>query len=685
MSLPVSNALVALPAAAELPAAPRSATRKREGLAAPPASIESTEPLALTDHLEIQNPGGGNFSEANRAKAALRFEAIAPLINPDKFPEIWRECESNQKTVIRRLAAQSGVSTDTIETWFANFEEGGEGYKGLVRRGRSDLGRSRSLNQAAVEWVQSAALAYDAVREVYRAYREERRWRAAHAGKLLTKSEAAQVGARYIDPQGCLRESAQFPEASEKTIGRCIGRLPKLARVMARQGEEAFSNRCEIISWRDIAALQPMAMVVMDHRALDLHTLVRTRDGWRLVRPWLTAAIDMRTRKWLAWVIVETPSSDSIAAVLRRVFLDHGLPECVYWDNGKDFRCEWLEGKHTRRRQSGKVSELDSAWRGVLDFLGVRVHHALPYRARAKIIESNFVRIANADKTMPEYCGHKPTARPERFAELIAQHEAWVAGQRESTPFRTIEQIAALYNDVIEDLNERELQGEGMQKFTPTGRGWMCPNECYEILVRHTTKRTVKPEDLQFCFTKRRELKVQHGELKMTLAGRSYHYRLLGNDRGLMMLDNETVELATDPLDLGEAAIYYQARFVGLAHCVELRRMGDSGFVEDERLRRGARREVKKFLKAMGAAVPVPNSETRLERRKAVLPSRDNVPRLERPAELPAAIAEAQAAARADREFVFSTADVDVARATKPAPPDDDSDVFNFFQGESSR
>ena len=79
------------------------------------------------------------------------------------------------------------------------------------------------------------------------------------------------------------------------------------------------------------------------------------RDGkgvWKLGRPWITAAIDMWTRKWLAWFIVETPSSDSIAAVLKRVFLDHGLPEYCYWDNGRDFRSEWLEGRRTESRFS---------------------------------------------------------------------------------------------------------------------------------------------------------------------------------------------------------------------------------------------------------------------------------------------------------------------------------------------
>ena len=35
--------------------------------------------------------------------------------------------------------------------------------------------------------------------------------------------------------------------------------------------------------------------------------------------------------------------------------------------------------------------------------------------ARAKLIEPNFNRVSNFDRTLPEWCGHKPGARPERF------------------------------------------------------------------------------------------------------------------------------------------------------------------------------------------------------------------------------------------------------------------------------
>jgi hypothetical protein len=179
----------------------------------------------------------------------------------------------------------------------------------------------------------------------------------------------------------------------------------------------------------------------------------------------------MRCRRFLGWGVFEVPSSDAIASVLRKVFIEHGVPRNALMDNGKDYRSEAIQGKHVRREQTGPVGELDATWRGVFGTLGVRVTHAIVRRARSKIIEPCFIRIANFDKQLPEYCGHRPSERPERFSAMVKQHEAWLRGERTESPFRTISELATLYDAAITDLNERPLQGEGMQKATPTGRG----------------------------------------------------------------------------------------------------------------------------------------------------------------------------------------------------------------------
>lgn len=307
--------------------------------------------------------------------------------------------------------------------------------------------------------------------------------------------------------------------------------------------------------------------------------------------------------------------------------------------------------------------------------MGVRVHHAIPYNARAKIIEANFGRLGKFDASLPEWCGHKTEARPERFDALVRDHEQWVKGTRTETPFRSVDQIARLYGDAIRDLNERPLEGDGMRKATPTGMGWWCPNEAWDILARGVARRPVPADVLHLCFAKRRELTVKHGEVQVTFDARPYHYRIDGEPAQLMALNGQTVELAYDPLDLAEAAIYWQGRFVGLARCVALRKMGEDQFVDDERLRRAARREVKKAIAVVHAQVPLAGAVERLGRRRAIAPAREEVCQAVTAVEIPAAVLEAAEAVRASREL---PAVIEVERAEVASG--DEAEDFEFFK-----
>lgn len=614
-------------------------------------------------------PTGPNLSTEDRIIAESRFAVIEPLLSPSNM---------RKGAVIAGICQSHGIPRSTVYSWLKAFNVGG--LPALVKKDRFDKGKSRKLNNAALEFIVAAATplhgAYGSlsVREIFRAYEEERVWRAAHKGKRLTE-QAAQKYHRYIDEDGRLKGEACLTEASYPTFLRWFNRIPSTVKVMARGGGEAYANTQEILSFRNLTELQPLDYVVMDHRQLDLFCLIQQSDGWKLARPWLTAAIDMRTRKWLAWDVVESPSSDSIASVLKQVFLKYGLPAALYWDNGKDFRCEWFEGKSRQAGSQFQVTALREGVRGVLETLNVRVHHAIVRRARSKIIEPNFVNTANFDRSLPEWCGHKPTERPERFGDLLTQHERWVKGESQKTPFQTISQIAWLYGEFLDkELNERPHTGEGMNKVTPTGRGWMCPNECWERLIGRVPRRWAPPEVIQFCFRKRRESTVRNGEVRITFAGREYHYRVADNPTRLMSLNGRKVETAYDPHDLETVAIYHDGCFIGLAANLELRRMGEQTFVEDERQRRSVRREVTQFIKDLHTAVPVATAEERALRRIAVVPARQEPQRIELLASMPDGITDAIAAAAVDRAPVEI---VSVERIVSPEAEVDDE--FNFF------
>ena len=617
-------------------------------------------------------------SEVAQEAARKFLEIIEPLVSPERYPDLYARFP-NRKDLIHHIASVNNTSESTIYRGLKKWNAGG--ITALTRRVRADKDNARALNSAGIAFIVAAAIPKPGIygelstMEVWRAYEEERQWREAHKGKPLSQAQRSQY-AGIIDVNGVLLPSAQFLPVSYATVCRLLGRLPELVKIMGRSGQEAYRNS-ELLSYRDYESIQPMDYVVMDHRVLDLFCLVPERNGWKLARPWITAAIDMRTRKWLAWVIVETPSSDSIATVLKRIFVNFGLPKALYWDNGRDFRCHWLEGRNESVRPVSKINGLPENWTGVLDTLNVRVHHAIVKNARAKLIEPNFGSIADFDRTLPEWCGHKPTARPERFEKLLEEHEAWLEGKRTDPVFRTISQIAELYDAAIEDLNEREHTGEGMRKVAVNGYGWMCPNEAFEIFAKRIERRTISEDVLQLCFARRKELTIANGEARVTFSGRQYHYRLLANRTALLGLNGRKVELAYDPLDLENGAVYHEKAFVGLVSCVELRHMGEDDFVGDERDRRAARREVKRFIQAVHT-VPVMDPATRLARRRAVAPSRTMPEQMEVAVQLPAPIMEAHAAMSAERKASFDSIELAgvPAIALPHAAPDTE---FRFF------
>jgi hypothetical protein len=176
------------------------------------------------------------------------------------------------------------------------------------------------------------------------------------------------------------------------------------------------------------------------------------------------------------------------------------------------------------------------------------------------------------------------------------------------------------------------------------------------------------------CFAKRKAITVQHGEISTTHDGRVYHYRMSDNSLRLMRLNGQTVDLAYDPLDLGEAAVYYESRFFGLVKCVELRRMGETAFVEDMKDRAVARRQLRKAIQAVHGLAPAPTYEERLARRAEVLPARTEGPRVSVPAAIAGPVAEA---AKAAREEAATPDPVVVEQVAAVEAREDDE--FKFF------
>jgi len=67
---------------------------------------------------------------------------------------------------------------------------------------------------------------------------------------------------------------------------------------MARKGEDAYRNS-ELLSHREHREHAADGLRGDGSPRARPFLLAPERGGWRLMRPWLTAALDMRTRKFL--------------------------------------------------------------------------------------------------------------------------------------------------------------------------------------------------------------------------------------------------------------------------------------------------------------------------------------------------------------------------------------------------
>jgi hypothetical protein len=191
---------------------------------------------------------------------------------------------------------------------------------------------------------------------------------------------------------------------------------------------------------------------------------------------------------------------------------------------------------------------------------------------------------------------------------------------------------------------------------------------------------------------------VSQGEVRITWGGRLYHYRIAGNDQALLLFNERKVDVAYDQHDLGTIVLYAENQFVGLANNVELQRVGEKDFVQNERDRRSALRSIKAFIAGVHQdpiAPPEERARRREEVRAALPPGKSaHADPACQAMPMPQAIEQAAAAAAADANFSFSGASSTALTSETPAPaagpatlppvagePAQDDGEFRFFGG----
>ncbi len=217
------------------------------------------------------------------------------------------------------------------------------------------------------------------------------------------------------------KEGRSLP--SVRTVHRWIAE--KLDPKIAAFGREPkkFRDRCTPFIKRDWTKVAAMDVWIADHRQFDVWVPYRDPDSgvFSFQRPILTAYLDGRSWHVTGWAIESgQPNGDRVMGTFGRAVEAHGLPAALILDNGKDFRNKRFGGGRPKGKKGLRIVD-QGAVKPLLQTLGVAVHWATPYNAKAKPIEPFFGVVAmHFDKTFETYCGGKTQDRPERLKGLKA-------------------------------------------------------------------------------------------------------------------------------------------------------------------------------------------------------------------------------------------------------------------------
>ena len=259
---------------------------------------------------------------------------------------------------------------------------------------------------------------------------------------------------------------------SRATIARMVKEdIPEAVRTLRRFGDKKYMDDIQTFTRRDPESIRAGEVFVGDHHILDVFINVGTIEKPKWARPWMTAWLDMRSRKFVGWTINLSPCTDEIIAAFANAALDPaiGLPRHIYIDNGRDYCSAKFAGRGhrgnplTEEDKETLIAEGKMA-RSLMDRLDIKTHWAIVENARAKVIERAFKEVVERfSKAFPLYCGRNQDERPDVLEERMKNPKKYAMNLAE---FR------AIFDDWIRTVfNKTVSQG--------AGRAGECPDETY--------------------------------------------------------------------------------------------------------------------------------------------------------------------------------------------------------------
>jgi putative transposase len=349
-------------------------------------------------------------------------------------------------------------------------------------------------------------------------------------------------------------------ELSYSTVRRVVLSIPPSVRTLGREGRKAFEGRHGLFIPRSYEDLRNREIFCGDHHEFDL--FVHSRSG-KLIRPWISAWLDLKTEVLAGWFISERPNAQTIALAFRHAVLPKpegimGLPDSIYVDHGRDFRSHYLEGQTKRlgRVQTDSVELFvqanglgvadQRAMDGLWQSLGIAVRHALPFNAQAKPIERFFGTVErDLVQDLPGWCASKVDLRPADILKVqVARHQAWMKGESTDTPFLHIAEFALLFEKW---LYENYLR-------SPHARLGCSPLEAYR--QEYGTPLVLAERSLDILLMRAERRLVRRNGLELFERSRWYWSEKLAGREGTY------VEVRWDPRDLSKVLLYTDEGFL---------------------------------------------------------------------------------------------------------------------------
>jgi putative transposase len=351
---------------------------------------------------------------------------------------------------------------------------------------------------------------------------------------------------------------------------RFIAALPKAVVLLKRGGEEAYTNDAEPYLERDYSTLASNEQWCADHHQFD----VIVSHGGKLLRPWLSAWMDMRSRYIVAWSIYHhDPNGDAVLASFRHGVLAHGLPGGVYLDNGKDFDSFALQGRTKKERWARRRIRLgmdEQRATGIFASLEIKSKMCWAYHGQSKPIERFFGTLEQHTPVWATYCGRSTAHKPEDLELQLDRGHA-----------PALADLVAWFGDWLNNYHNTIHTGDSMNA---------TPAAVYEQCL--ISKRTAPAELLDELLLPRTK-PVKVGQNGVTYSGLRYGQF----DPALRSLLGREVVLAIDPKDVGHVRVYAtDGKFVCVASANQ--RIAANASAQDLREAINLKRQDRKQLKA---------------------------------------------------------------------------------------